>query len=85
MQRLDAAMDLDVEKSSLKAEFPGSVLREAKLAGADVFFLDLNGAGTMLYAIRNGREYVMVAILGFGEAGHVSTAALQLARTALRQ
>lgn len=85
MQRLGAAPDLDVEKQSLKAEFPGAVVREARLEGADAFFVDLKGAGTMLYAIRGGREYVMVAILGFGESGAVATAALKLARTALRQ
>jgi hypothetical protein len=38
----------------------------------------------MLYAIRGGREYVTVAILGFGEGADVGAAALQLARTALQ-
>ena len=35
----------------------------------------------MLYAIRGGRESVMVAILASGESGDVATAALKLART----
>jgi hypothetical protein len=83
IQRLAAAPDLAQEKQSLLAEFPGSTIREAKMQGADAFFLDLAGAGTMLYAIRAGRDYVLIAVLGFGEPADVSSTATTLARTAL--
>ena len=83
MQRLGASPDLDQEKRSLTAEFPGSTIREARLEGADAFFVDLGADGTLLYAIRGGRDYVMVAILGFGQPAHVSAPALSLAHTAL--
>ena len=84
MQHMGAAPDLDQEKRSLQAEFPGSTLRAASLSGAEAFFVDLQGQGTLLYAIRGGRDYVMVAILGCGEPAAVSGAAIRLARTALR-
>ena len=84
MQRLGAAPDLAQEKRSLLAEFPGSTLRDANVPGADAFFVDMPDAGTLLYVLRDRRDYVMVAILGCGTPDAVSPAALKLARTALR-
>jgi hypothetical protein len=85
MQHLGAAPDLDQEKQALKTEFPDSTLRDITVEGANAFFVDMRGAGTLLYLIRGGHDYVMVAILGFGEPETVSSAALKLARMALRQ
>jgi hypothetical protein len=53
------------------------------LQGADTFFLDLPGSGTLLYAIRGGRTYALIAVLGFGDPSAVSSTATTLARTAL--
>jgi hypothetical protein len=36
-----------------------------------------------LHAIRDDREYVMISVLGFGDAASVSAAAERLARAAL--
>jgi len=83
IQRLGAAPDLDQEIASLKAEFPGSTVRPAAVAGTQAFYLDLGGDGTLLHVIRDGRDYVLVAVLGFGEPASVSGAAASLARTAL--
>ena len=83
IQRLGAPPDIAQEIASLKAEFPGSTVRQAKLEGAVAFFLDLGDSGTLLHVIRDGRDYVLVAVLGFGEPATVSQAAASLARTAL--
>ena len=53
------------------------------MQGADAFFLGLPGSGTLLYAIRGGRDHVLIAVLGFGEPADVSPTATALARTAL--
>jgi hypothetical protein len=84
MQRLGAAPDLAQEKRSLLAEFPGSTIRETTLPDSEAFFVDMPDTGTLLYVLRGGRDYVMVAILGCGDPESVSPAALRLARTALR-
>src|ERR1035441_8754515 len=41
------------------------------------------GAGTQLHVIRDDGDYVMVSILGFGDAAAVSAAAERVARAAL--
>jgi hypothetical protein len=84
MQHLGAAPDLAQEKRSLLAEFPGSSVRETQMPGAAAFFVDMPDAGTLLYVLRGGRDYVMVAILGCGAPEAVSPAALKLARVALK-
>ena len=48
------------------------------------FYLDVAGAGTQLHVIR-GRDYLMISILGFGDAAQVSNAADRLAKIALRR
>jgi hypothetical protein len=84
MQQLGAPPDLSQEKRNLLAEFPGSKVRETRVPGADAFFIDVPDTGTLLYVLRGGRDYVMIAILGCGEPASVSPAALRLAKTALR-
>jgi hypothetical protein len=84
VQRLGAALDLAQEKRSLLAEFPGSTIRDTSIPGSNAFFVDMPESGTVLYVLRGGRDYVMVAILGCGAPEAVSPAALKLARTALR-
>jgi hypothetical protein len=62
---------------------PDSSARVIAGLGSTAFFLDIAGAGTQLHAIRDDRDYVMVSILGFGDAPAVSGAAERLARAAL--
>ena len=80
LQRLQAPLDMDAEIASLRKEIEGSSVRMAPEFGG--FYLDIEGAGTQLHIIR-GRDYVMVSILGFGEAAQVSSAARQLAKIAV--
>lgn len=84
LQRLDHDVDLPVEIAALQKEIEGSTVRPAAAAGPQSFFLDIAGAGTQLHVIR-GREYLLVSVLGFGDASQVASAALRLAFTALRR
>ena len=83
IQRLNAKVDISAEIENLKKTIPESTVRMLSGLGSVAFFLDVAGAGTQLHAIRDDRDYVMVSILGFGDAAAVSTAAERLARAAL--
>ncbi len=83
LQRLAAKLDLPFEMRSLKAVAPEGRVREAAGVGTLAFFLDIPGAGTQLHVLRGEREYLMVSVLGFGEAEHVAAAAEAMARKAL--
>lgn len=83
IQRLNAKPNIAIEIESLKKNVPESTVRMISGLGNAAFFLDIAGAGTQLHAIRDDRDYVMVSILGFGDASAVSAAAERLARTAL--
>jgi hypothetical protein len=83
IQRLNAKVDIATEIGSLKTSIPESTVRMISGLGSAAFYLDIAGAGTQLHAIRADRDYVMVSILGFGDAAAVSAAAERLARAAL--
>ena len=83
IQRLQAKVDMAAEIASLKESIPESTVRMAEGFGGVAFFLDIEGAGTQLHVIRDDRDYVMVSILGFGDAAQVSAAAERVARAAL--
>jgi hypothetical protein len=83
IQRLNAKVDIGVEIESLKKSIPDSSVRMITGFGGAAFFLDIAGAGTQLHVIRDDRDYVMVSILGFGDAVAVSAAAERIARAAL--
>lgn len=83
VQSLQQKLNLEPEIAALKESFPDSAIREATGLGARAFFLDIPGAGTQLYVIQGDSNFLMVSILGFGEAAQVSPAAEALARKAL--
>ena len=93
VQRVRARLDVRAEASSLRRAVPEGRLREAHLAetGAGTpaetaaFYLDIDGAGTQLHVIRGGHDYVLVSVLGFGEADRVSQAAEKIALKALER
>ena len=82
IQRLNGKVDVAAEIAGMKQSIEDSSVRMAAGLGSPAFFLDIAGAGTQLHVIR-GRDYVMVSILGFGDAQAVSAAAERLARKAL--
>lgn len=83
LQRLAAKLDLRYEIKSLRAAVPEGRVREAAGIATRAFFLEIPGAGTQLHVLRGEREYLMISILGFGEAAEVSAASEALARKAL--
>ncbi|MGP8247695.1 MAG: hypothetical protein ACLQVN_24680 [Bryobacteraceae bacterium] len=93
VQHVRARLDVRAEVASLQRAIPGGHLREAHLAGTlagtpaetTAFYLDLAGAGTQLHVIRGGHDYVLISVLGFGEADRVSQAAEKIARKALER
>jgi hypothetical protein len=83
IQRLPARPDIAAEIDSLKRSIPGSAVRDAEGLGSRAFFLDIAGAGTQLHVIRGEKDYLLISVLGFGEAAQVSAAAERIARKAL--
>ena len=81
--RLNAKLDIVAEIENLKRSIEESSVRMISGLGGTAFFLDIAGAGTQLHVIRDDRDYVMVSILGFGDAAAVSAAAERVARAAL--
>jgi hypothetical protein len=83
IHRLSAKLDIPAEIESLKRNVEDSSVRLVTGVGSMAFYLDIAGAGTQLHVVRGDRDYLMVSILGFGEAQAVSVAAEQVARAAL--
>jgi hypothetical protein len=82
LQRLEREPDLAAEIAALKREIEGATARPAAAFGPRAFFLDIPHGGTQLHVIR-GRDYLLVSVLGFGEAPQVSPAVEKMARAAL--
>ena len=83
IQRLKAKLDIAMETENLEKSIPGATVRMISGLGSAAFYLDIAGAGTQLHVIRDDRDYVMVSILGFGDAASVSAVAERLVRIAL--
>ena len=83
VQRAKRKLNVEAEIAALKASIPDSAVRKVTGLGARAFFLDIPGAGTQLYVIHGESDFLMVSVLGFGEASQVSPAAKTLARKAL--
>jgi hypothetical protein len=82
LQRLDRVPSVAEESAALEREIEGASARPAPGFGPAAFFLDIAGAGTQLHVIR-GHEYLLVSVLGFGDAAQVSAAAEKMARAAM--
>lgn len=76
-------LDVPSEIAGLRAALPQAEMRDTRELGMRAIYLDLPGMGTQLHVIRGGRDYVMVSILGFGEARQVAAAAAKIARAVL--
>jgi hypothetical protein len=83
IMRLNEKLDLRAEIASIQRTVENAKVRMAPEFGTTAFFLDIDGAGTQLHVVRGERDYVMVSILGFGEAPTVSAAATRVAKAAL--
>ena len=82
LQRLDRDPDIASEIAALQLEIEGASARPAPNFGPQAFYLDIAGAGTKLHIVR-GRDYLLISVLGFGEAPSVVAAVERMARAAL--
>jgi hypothetical protein len=76
-------LDVPSEIAALRAALPQAEIRDTREFGMRAIYLDLPGMGTQLHIIRSGRDYIMVSILGFGEARQVAPPAAKIARAIL--
>lgn len=83
IQRLGTKLNIAREIASLKQALPGSTVRPVEGIGAVAYLLDLGAAGAQLHAVRDGTEYLLISILGFGDSSLVSGSTETLARRAL--
>lgn len=83
VRKLAVKPDLALEMDAMRRELPGAIARRVEGIAEAAFVLEIPGAGAQVHAIRADGEYVMVSILGLGEAANVERAAARLARLAL--
>ncbi len=83
MQHSIAPLDVRAEMLTLRKAFPEARMRDAKGFSGPAFFLDLPGVGTQLFVIRGGHDFLLVSVMGLGEAKKVAPAAMQVAKIAL--
>jgi len=80
LQHSTDKLDISAEIRNLQATFPDATMREASGLGKRAVFLDIPDVGTQLHVIRGDYDYVMVSVLGFGDASRVAPAAEKIAR-----
>ncbi len=85
VQHLIEPLDLATEIATLKAAFPGSVLAAVEGLGTRAMVLSIPDAGIQLHVLRGDREYLLVSVMGAGNAQHTFEAAAEIARALLRR
>jgi len=80
LQHATDKLDVDAEIRNLQATFPDATMREASGLGKRAVFLDMPDIGTQLHVIRGDYDYVMVSVLGFGDASRAAPVAEKIAR-----
>lgn len=83
MQHSAARINVQAEMVTLRKAFPDARLRDAAGLGGPAFFLDLPGIGTQLFVIRGDHDFLLISVMGLGEAKRVAGGARQIARIAL--
>jgi hypothetical protein len=85
MQHSTSKIDVEAEMITLRKAFPDARMRDANDLGNRAFFLDLPGIGTQLFIIRGDHDFLMVSVMGLGEAKRVAPGAKLVARKALER
>ena len=78
-----APLDFATEISNLKSAMPEARLTEIPMSGVRALLVDLDSYGVQLHVLRNGRDYMLVSVLGFGNAGQARAIAQVIAQRAL--
>jgi|GEM_PF-3095791 hypothetical protein len=82
-QHSNAKIDARAEMLTLRKAFPEGRMRDAKGLPGTAFFLDLPGIGTQLFVIRGDHDFLLVSVMGLGDAKKVAKATAQIAHLAL--
>ena len=85
MQHSIPKLDVRAEMLTLRKAFPAARMRDAAGFTNPAFFLDLPGIGTQLFVIRGQHDFLLVSVMGLGEAKKVSNGARQVAIRALNR
>jgi len=83
MQHSARKLDVQAEMLTLRKAFPEARMRDAAGLGTAAFFLDLPGIGTQLFVIRGDHDFLLVSVMGLGEAKKISNPTRQIAKLAL--
>jgi hypothetical protein len=83
MQHTAAKLDVDREMLTLRKAYPEARMRDAAGFAHPAFFLDFPGIGTQLFVIRGEHDFLLVSVMGLGDAKKVSAPAREIARRAL--
>jgi hypothetical protein len=78
-----AALDFDSEITNLKAALPEARLVEIPMPGVRALLVDLAESGAQIHVLRHGRDYLLVSVLGFGNAAQARSIAESIAKRAL--
>jgi hypothetical protein len=78
-----AALDFNAEIANLKAALPEARLVEVTMPGVRALLVDVGGSGAQLHILRNGRDYLLVSVLGFGGSAQARTIAESIVHCAL--
>jgi len=83
LQHATAKLDVPAELKNLKDSFPNATMRDVQGIGKRAVFLDMPDIGTQLHVIRGDYDYLMISVLGFGDATRVAPAVEKIARKAI--
>jgi len=78
-----AALDFRAEIANLKASLPEARLVEIPMPGVRALLVDLAESGAQIHTLRNGRDYLLVSVLGFGDSIAARGIAESIAQRAL--
>jgi hypothetical protein len=83
VRRLTSALNLPAELANLQAAFPGAKLMELQGFKGRAFALEIPGAGLQLHLLPEGRDYLMVSVMGAGDGQEAFDAAAKVAKALL--
>ena len=78
-QQLPSKLNLREEAKNLSEAMPGSSLHPVNGLGSAAWLLNLGPAGVQLHILRGDSEYLLVSVLGFGDAALVTNPAQSIA------
>src|ERR1019366_4209058 len=78
MQHSAAKVNVAAEIANLEAAFPEGKRREMPGMGSRAFMMELGEIGAQLHVFVGEHDYLLVSVLGFGDASQVAPAAVKI-------